>query len=270
MDQQRLIAPLIQICERASKAILEIYQGEHFSVETKQDNSPVTQADIAAHEIIKKGLQDLTPDIPQLSEEEGISYQQRKNWSRFWCIDPLDGTKEFIHRNGEFTINIALIEDNKPVLGIIYIPVSDIVYWGGSQINAWKKQPNHPPAQIRSKPMGPELIVAASRRHGQDEHHNLLKPIEHRFQHVTNKGMGSSLKMCLIAEGLADFYPRLFPTSEWDTAAAQAIVEAAGGKLVNASDLHPLRYNERESLINPFFFVCGDPQFPLEEIRVKH
>lgn len=270
MQQQDLIAELLLICQEASNQIMQIYQQDDLGVQAKQDKSPVTEADMAAHAVIAKGLSQLTPDIPQLSEEDVSPHDtERLSWNRFWCIDPLDGTKEFINRNGEFTINIALIENNRPTLGIIYVPVSGTAYWGGNQIGAWKKALNATPAQIRSRPLKEELVVTGSRRHGQTDHHDFLKPIESRFQHITNLGMGSSLKMCLIAEGLADFYPRLFPTCEWDTAAAQAIVEAAGGKLVDAHFLAPLRYNERETLINPYFFVCGDPQFPLEEIRLR-
>jgi len=266
-NHQQLIDALYKICQQAAVAIMDVYQRDDFSIQEKQDHSPVTQADLAAHEIITQGLTELTPDIPQLSEEDtSVTFTQRQQWQKFWCIDPLDGTKEFINRNDEFTINIALIENNRPILGIIYIPVTKVAYWGSIELGACKLEHGEQAVHIRSRPMTENLIVAASRRHGQDANANLLKPIEHHFKHIRNKGMGSSLKMCLIAEGAADFYPRLFPTSEWDTAAAQAIVEAAGGKLVNASSLEPLRYNQRESLENPYFYVCGDPQFPLEEI----
>lgn len=149
------------------------------------------------------------------------------------------------------------------------MPLTGTAYWGSLELGAWKQKTGEPAAQIRSRPLGDELVVAASRRHGQEANANLLKPIQDRFRLVENLGIGSSLKMCLIAEGRADFYPRLFPTSEWDTAAAQAIVEAAGGRLVNARNLQPLTYNARESLENPYFFACGDPQFPLEELRLS-
>ncbi|MGH1460526.1 MAG: 3'(2'),5'-bisphosphate nucleotidase CysQ [Neptuniibacter sp.] len=266
-DKNTLIDGLLNICERAAEAIMEVYKSPDIQVSEKADSSPVTQADLAAHKIIQQGLSRLTPDIPQLSEEDtAIDFPQRQQWSSFWCIDPLDGTKEFIHRNDEFTINIALIENHRPTLGIIYVPATGTAYWGGKQLGAWKKRKDQNPVHIRSRPLGEQLIVAASRRHGQDKNDRLLKPILHHFEQVHSEGVGSSLKMCLIAEGLADFYPRLFPTNEWDTAAAQAIIEAAGGKLVNAGNLEPLTYNKKESLENPYFFVCGDPQFPLEEI----
>lgn len=266
-DQKTLAARLLHICELASAAILEIYQNADLQIQKKADNSPVTQADMAAHEIIKSALLELTPDIPQLSEEDAsVAFSQRKLWPKFWCIDPLDGTKEFIHRNDEFTINIALIENHRPVLGIVYVPVTGTAYWGGTQVGAWKQCKGAAPVHIRSRPLGEKLVITASRRHGQEKNDKLLQPLSRHFRQISNKGVGSSLKMCLIAEGLADFYPRLFPTSEWDTAAGQAVVEAAGGRFVNASNLEPLTYNQKESLENPFFYVCGDPQFPLEEI----
>lgn len=268
MDQQKLAHALLSICHQAGQAILEVYQQDDFSVRSKQDRSPVTAADLAAHKIIQQGLTELTPEIAQLSEEDTErTFAERQNWQRFWCIDPLDGTKEFINRNDEFTVNIALIEDGSPIFGMIYVPVSGIAYWGGNKIGAWKQMADQPPAQIRSRPLGKELIVASSRRHGQEANESLIHPLANHFRRITHKGMGSSLKMCLIAEGLADFYPRLHPTSEWDTAAAQAIIEAAGGRLVNAHTLQALTYNQRESLVNPFFFVCGDPQFPLELLK---
>ncbi len=269
-DHKQLIQSLLPICEQASQAIMAVYENDDFSIQHKQDDSPVTAADMAAHRVIKQGLDALTPSIPQLSEEDAsIPFDKRKQWDSFWCIDPLDGTKEFIQRNDEFTINIALIKDHRPILGIIYVPVTKTAYWGSTDLGAWKQVNNRPAAQIRSRPLTQELIIAASRRHGQEANEDLLKSIHHHFNKVKNRGIGSSLKMCLIAEGIADFYPRLFPTSEWDTAAAQAIVEAAGGRLVDANNLCPLTYNQKESLINPYFYVCGDPQFPLEEITLS-
>ncbi|WP_231867923.1 3'(2'),5'-bisphosphate nucleotidase CysQ [Neptuniibacter marinus] len=270
MNHQQLIKSLIPLCQQAGAAIMQVYEHKDFAIDTKQDQSPVTSADLAAHEIIQQGLLALTPNIPQLSEEgKAVSFKQRQQWNRFWCIDPLDGTKEFIQGNDEFTVNIALIENNKPVLGIIYVPVSKTCYWGSTQLQAKKQINGQHSIHIRSRPLGQELVIAASRRHGEDNNDGLLKQLYKHFRHVHNHAMGSSLKMCLIAEGVADFYPRLYPTSEWDTAAAQAIVEAAGGRLVNATNLQPLAYNEQESLENPFFYVCGDPQFPLEEITLR-
>ena len=267
MKHPILIKSLLQTCKQAADAILAIYQQGDLSVEHKSDDSPLTQADLASHRIINAALNSLTPDIAQLSEEAcDIPFAERSQWPRYWCIDPLDGTKEFIQGNGEFTINIALIEHGQPILGIIYTPATHTAYWGSVEFGAWKQNHGEQPIQIRSRPLAQQLTVIGSRRHVSDSGENLLQPIEQRFEHIATKEMGSSLKMCLIAEGAADFYPRLFPTSEWDTAAAQAIVEAAGGILVAAKTLTPLTYNQRPSLINPDFVVCGDPQFPLEEL----
>lgn len=259
---------LQRICRDAGAAIMQVYEGDDFDVQAKGDDSPVTAADLAAHAIIEQGLRALTPEIPRLSEEAAdIDFASRRHWSRFWCIDPLDGTKEFIRRNDEFTVNIALIEDGRPVFGIIYLPTRRTLYWGGTDCGAWKQEDNTEPQAIQSRPLGDKLIVTASRRHGQDTTSALLAGLEDRFREVRSLASGSSLKMCLIAEGKADFYPRLFPTSEWDTAAAQAIVEAAGGALVDADSLQPLTYNQRESLINPFFYVVGDTDFPLQTLK---
>ncbi|MGB0466998.1 MAG: 3'(2'),5'-bisphosphate nucleotidase CysQ [Pontibacterium sp.] len=267
MDIRPLLPDLKKICLDAGQAIMAVYQRPDFDVQTKGDNSPVTAADLAAHLIIKERLAVLTPDIPQLSEEDtSISDDVRLSWTRLWCIDPLDGTKEFIRRNDEFTVNIALIEKGQPIFGIIHLPATGITYWGGHQLGAWKQENDGVAQAIHSRTLGPALTVTASRRHGQDENDLLLKALSQYFNPVENITHGSSLKMCLIAEGLADFYPRLFPTSEWDTAAAQAIVEAAGGLLIDAQTRVPLSYNQRSSLLNPFFYVVGDPAFPFHTL----
>ncbi len=268
MDISLFIPDLRQICLDAGEAIMQVYQSDDFNVQAKGDDSPVTAADLAAHAIIEQGLLALNPTIPQLSEESTeIAFAERRDWSLFWCIDPLDGTKEFIRRNDEFTVNIALIQDGKPILGIIHLPPAGVTYWGGERIGAWKQESDGSIHSIQSRPLGTELIVTASRRHGQEQNDKLLLELKNQFERVENLASGSSLKMCLIAEGKADLYPRLFPTSEWDTAAAQAIVEAAGGKLVDADTLQPLTYNQRESLINPFFYVVGDQDFPLQALN---
>ncbi len=268
MDIDLFIPDLRRICQEAGEAIMEVYQRDDFDVQAKGDDSPVTAADLAAHRVIEKGLNQLNPTIPQLSEEaDDISFATRSHWELFWCIDPLDGTKEFIRRNDEFTVNIALIQDGTPILGIIHLPPTRETYWGGSRIGAWKQEADGSVHSIQSRPLGNTLVVTASRRHGQEQNDKLLDKLAGDFDQVENLASGSSLKMCLIAEGKADLYPRLFPTSEWDTAAAQAIVEAAGGKLVNADTLEPLRYNQREDLTNPFFYVVGDPNFPLHALN---
>lgn len=262
------LATLKQIARRAGQAILDVYHSDDFQVQHKGDNSPLTAADLAAHRIIEEGLAALTPDIPRLSEEAAdIPFAERQHWQRFWCIDPLDGTKEFINRNGEFTVNIALIENHQPVFGIIYVPISDELYWNDAR-SGWKQTADEAPLRIRCRPLGPSLTLIASRRHGQEKNAALLGPLQQRFDSVETINKGSSVKMCLIAEGQADLYPRLFPTSEWDTAASQAIVEAAGGRLVDARTLQPLRYNLRESLENPWFIVVGDPTFPLQQLQI--
>lgn len=259
---------LKQISRDAGAAILEVYQRDDFDVQRKGDNSPLTAADLAAHHIIEQGLSALTPDLPRLSEEAAdIPFSSRQHWQRYWCIDPLDGTKEFINRNGEFTVNIALIDQHQPVFGIIYVPISDELYWGDHN-GAWKQTGQAAAERIHCRALGDQLTLIASRRHGQEKNSALLGPLTSRFSQVETVNKGSSVKMCLIAEGQADIYPRLFPTSEWDTAASQAIIEAAGGQLVDARSLQPLRYNRRESLENPWFVVIGDPTFPLTQLQL--
>ncbi|HEC15890.1 MAG TPA: 3'(2'),5'-bisphosphate nucleotidase [Sedimenticola sp.] len=242
------------LAKEAGAAILEIYARD-FSVYEKDDRSPLTEADTAAHGIIVRALEELTPEIPVLSEESAeIPCETRRAWSRYWLIDPLDGTKEFIKRNGEFTVNIALIEDHRPVLGVVYAPVPNVLYFAVSGEGAFRQKAGEEPSRIsvRSSCRRP-VQVAGSRSHAGDSLRRYLSNLGD-YEIVS---MGSSLKICLVAEGRADLYPRLGPTSEWDTAAAQAIVEAAGGRLTDTS-MQPLRYNTKDSLLNPFFFVFGD------------
>ncbi len=248
------IDSLINIAMRAGEAILKIY-GTDFSVYEKSDLSPLTEADLAAHNVITNRLLELTPEIPILSEESAkIPYSLRKTWERYWLIDPLDGTKEFVKRNGEFTVNIALIEDGRPVLGIIYVPVSRVTYYASQGNGAYKQLPDRPAESISVTPKrGSPVRVAGSRSHAGE---SLKRYLENLGEHEI-VSMGSSLKSCLVAEGLADIYPRLGPTSEWDTGAAQAIVEAAGGRITDTR-MQPLHYNRKESLLNPDFFVFGD------------
>lgn len=257
-----LIQPLLKIARDAGDAIMAVYQQDDHGVEAKVDNSPLTQADLAAHRIIEQGLKALTPDIPQLSEEATtIPFSTRAGWQRYWLIDPLDGTKEFIRRNDEFTVNIALIEDHQPVMGVICLPVSGICYFGSRDGGAWKQKPDQAPVMIQTRAHSSPLKVLGSRRHKTDKETPVLERLTAQFGPLQKDSYGSSLKMCVIAEGLADLYPRLYPTCEWDTAAAQAIVEAAGGLILD-SGLQPLRYNMKESLINPDFYVIGDQGFP--------
>ncbi|WP_051560032.1 3'(2'),5'-bisphosphate nucleotidase CysQ [Marinobacterium jannaschii] len=258
------------ICDEAGRAIMQVYRREDVGIRQKDDNSPLTEADLAANRIIEQGLGLLTPDIPRLSEESGDeAFHQRRQWQRYWCIDPLDGTKEFINRNDEFTVNIALIDAGRPLFGIIHMPVTGTSYWGGEGMGAWMQQADQAAEPIRCQPLGEKLTLIASRRHGQEKTAALLACLKDEFREIAEVNIGSSLKMCLIAEGKADLYPRLHPTSEWDTAAAQAIVEAAGGQLLDAHSLQPLSYNQRDSLINPWFLVIGDPAFPLDRLVIE-
>lgn len=252
-ELQALIDPVIRLAESAGESILAIYDAG-FEVTDKADNTPLTDADLAAHTTIVEGLARLTPEIPVLSEEStSIPFKERQQWDRYWLIDPLDGTREFIKRNGEFTVNIALIENHQSILGVIQVPVNGILYYAWREGGAWKKLPQQEvePIHVRA-PSEEQLVVAGSRSHQSETITDFLDKIgTHRIF-----PMGSSLKSCLVAEGQADLYPRLGPTSEWDTAAAQCVVEEAGGQLTDTA-MQPLRYNTKESLLNPHFFVFG-------------
>lgn len=253
-SEQIQIEQIIDIAQRAGAEILDIYDTD-FSVYEKSDQSPLTEADLAAHRVIVDSLLEMTPEIPILSEESAaIPYSLRSTWSRYWLVDPLDGTKEFVKRNGEFTVNIALIDNMRPVLGVIYVPVSKVSYYGSTNHGAFKQLPGKEPEPIRARARHEDPIrVAGSRSHAGESLKCYLKNLgEHNII-----SMGSSLKSCLVAEGKADIYPRLGPTSEWDTAAAQAIVEAAGGRITD-TNMQTLLYNSKESLLNPNFFVFGN------------
>ncbi|MDX1803451.1 MAG: 3'(2'),5'-bisphosphate nucleotidase CysQ [Alcanivorax sp.] len=254
-DFNALLNPLADIARDAGKAILDVYERDDHGVETKDDKSPITEADKAAHVIIERALQALTPDIPVFSEESGgIDYPQRKDWPRFWLVDPLDGTKEFIKRNGEFTVNIALVEGDTPVLGVVHVPVTGVTYLGGEGVGAFKEE-NGQRQPIRCRARTTPVVMVASRSHGGEAVAKLEAFIREEVGDVERASMGSSLKLCLVAEGKADIYPRLAPTSEWDTAAAHAVVSAAGGQVVDTA-FQPLRYN-KEDILNPFFLVLG-------------
>jgi 3'(2'), 5'-bisphosphate nucleotidase len=245
---------LKKIAVKAGQAILEIYR-QDFEVITKDDSSPLTQADLASHCIIRDELAQLTPEIPLLSEESAeIPFETRARWNEYWLIDPLDGTKEFVNRNGEFTVNIALIRNNEPVLGVVHVPVTGVTYTGVTGAGAHRSETNGTsnPIEVRI-PCADPMVVVGSRSHANPALVGHLEKMG-AFELVS---MGSSLKFCLVAEGRADFYPRLGPTSEWDTAAAHAVVLAAGGKIVTL-DGEPLRYNLKESFLNPEFLVIAD------------
>ena len=242
------ISELEPIARAAGDAILTIYR-QPFAVEYKQDESPLTAADQGAHEVIVQALARLTPDIPALSEEsDAETMQARLGWSRYWLVDPLDGTKEFVSRNGEFTVNIALIDHGSPVWGLVYAPVLDKLWYGGKGGGAWRvADGTHKAIQTRPHEAGQAWRVVGSRNHLSQETLDYLAP----FGEIELVSMGSSLKFCIIAEGGAELYPRLAPTCEWDTAAAQAVLEGAGGS-VTQLDGTALAYN-KPNILNPWF-----------------
>jgi len=252
-NQENLLQAAIGIAREAGDAIMEVYQGE-ISVSRKEDNSPLTQADMAAHHVIDAGLSALTPDWPILSEESvSVPYEERQRWGTYWLVDPLDGTREFIKRNGEFTVNIALIHEHQPVMGVVYAPALDLLFYATKGKGAHRQLGSAPSQLIHARNFEPtQVTVAGSRSHAGER---LLGFLERLGPHMLIS-MGSSLKICLVAEGRADVYPRLGPTSEWDTAAAQCVLEEAGGKLIG-TDNKPFRYNLKKSLLNPDFFAVG-------------
>lgn len=256
-DLPKLLIDIKDICHVAGDKILEIYETD-FTVESKEDNSPLTLADMAAHNAICKRLSTLTPDIPILSEESShISFNERRHWNQYWLVDPLDGTREFVKRNGEFSVNIALIEGQKSILGSIYIPVSGISYTACLNYGAYKNEQNGSSTRISVKKTNVDKItIAGSRSHGSQKQSAFIE----KFNNPEILAIGSSLKFCLVAEGKADIYPRFGPTSEWDTGAAQAIVEEAGGVVVDMS-FNRLEYNSKSSILNPEFLVIADTEF---------
>ena len=253
MNKHDLMEPIAAIALKAGRAIMEVYDGE-IAVSRKDDDSPLTQADLAAHHIIEQGLSQLTPGLPILSEEsEALPYAERKAWDTYWLVDPLDGTREFIKRNGEFTVNIALIENHEPVLGVVFAPALNLLFYAAKGEGAFRKLGSKPPQPIRARAFdATQVTVAGSRSHAGER---LIRFLSNMGPHMLIS-MGSSLKICLVAEGRADVYPRLGPTSEWDTAAAQCVLEEAGGRLVG-TDNRPFRYNTKDSLLNPDFFATG-------------
>jgi len=253
MELQQYIEPVIELAIRAGDAILEVYATD-FDVQEKDDASPLTQADMASHRCIDAGLKALTPDIPVLSEEAGMpEFSERSQWERYWLVDPLDGTKEFVNRNGEFTVNIALIENNRPVFGVVHVPVNDKTYIGCAGYGAELRSANADPEKIgvAGETAKPARVVGSRSHRGSS-----LDSFLDALGEYEMLAMGSSLKFCLVAEGAADIYPRLGPTSEWDTAAAQAVVEQAGGSVLTL-DGKPLSYNSKAEILNPNFLVVG-------------
>ncbi len=253
MDLKSLVEPIVALAEDAGRAILEVYSTD-FDVQSKDDESPLTQADLASHRWIDAGLRSLTPDIPIISEESGLpAFEERRQWRRYWLIDPLDGTKEFVSRNHEFTVNIALIENHRPILGVVHAPVYNKTYIGCEGAGAERRESDKAPVVIRVAPVSssPTRVVGSRSHRGTS-----LDAYLENLGDYDMVPMGSSLKFCVVAEGGADLYPRLGPTSEWDTAAAQAVVEQAGGSVVTL-DGKPMKYNAKDDILNPHFFVIG-------------
>jgi 3'(2'), 5'-bisphosphate nucleotidase len=254
-DLSTLARSLMPIVEQAGAAIMQIYNGA-FAVERKDDNSPLTLADLESQRIILEGLKRLTPEIPILSEESAAaSWAERQTWPELWVVDPLDGTREFIKRNGEFTINIALVVQHEPVLGVVSAPAQKLTYWGVAGDRAYARAHDAETRAIHTVAPQQPLRVLGSRSHASPQTAAYLSRLG---PHVVS-GVGSSLKFCLLAEGKAELYVRFGATSEWDTAAGQAVLEAAGGH-VTRMDGHRLRYNCRESLINGDFVAFSDPK----------
>lgn len=254
---------VIGLAYDAAAAILAVY-GEDFDVEHKGDASPLTQADLASHRVLADGLARLTPDIPVLSEEaeHKVAPEVRRRWSRLWIVDPLDGTREFVKRNGEFSVNIALVEDGVATWGVIQAPVTGIVWHGGASQGAFRRDRvdgDDSPLRVRTPAHSP-MKVAASRSHQDGRSEAFIDAMRDRGE-VEHINLGSSLKFCRIAQGGLDVYPRFGPTSEWDTAAGQAILEGAGGQVVDPRG-RPLRYNVRDTLLNGDFVAVGDPHLP--------
>lgn len=251
-----LLEQVAGIARAAGREILEVYAGGMLASTAKADDSPLTAADLRAHRLIVERLSELTPELPVLSEESAdVAFATRSRWSRYWLVDPLDGTREFLSRNGEFTVNIALIEGHAPVLGVVHVPVTATTYQGlaGAGAGAWRQRAGESVQSIHvAQRSALPLRVVGSRSHRGDS----LDAFLARLGAHELLAIGSALKFCLVAEGAADVYPRLGPTSEWDTAAAHAVLVAAGGA-VCALDGSALGYNARESLLNPFFVAFG-------------
>lgn len=256
-DQIRSLLPaVIDIAQAAGDAIMEIYDNVDatFGISHKHDKTPVTDADFAAHRLIVERLQALEPGYPILSEEsDSIPFEERAAWRTYWLIDPLDGTREFIKHNGEFSVNIALVDNHDTLLGVVYAPALGAIYEAAHGLGARRHDADGNAVPIHVRPTASPPVIAGSRSHASPNLRELLERIgEYEFI-----SMGSALKTCLVAEGRADLYPRLGLTSEWDTAAAQCVLEEAGGHLTDTRGKR-LRYNTKESLLNPHFLAFGD------------
>ncbi|KPQ08607.1 MAG: 3'(2'), 5'-bisphosphate nucleotidase CysQ [Algoriphagus marincola HL-49] len=251
MDLKNLTSLAKQAAFTAGKKILEVYDSADFGVEMKGDDSPLTKADQAAHEVIVSYLE--KTGIPVLSEEgRNIPYEIRKSWDYFWMVDPLDGTKEFIKKNGEFTVNIALIHQGIPVIGVVYSPVLEWMYWGNGEEGAWKQERGDQPVALEKAEKSEVKTIVASRSHLSPETRSFID----QYPGAEVISMGSSLKFLLVAEGKAQVYPRFAPTMEWDTAAAHGVILAKGGEVLQWPEKTPLKYN-KENLLNPWFICWG-------------
>ncbi len=263
-----MLEELKQIVDTAHKKILSVYDSE-FETKTKNNHTPVTAADLLANETILSGLDQLDPGTPVLSEEAKIpSFEVRRQWSRYWLIDPLDGTRDFIKRTGQFTVNVALVENNKPTLGVVGVPTKNTIYTGQVKEGLSYRSDRNGTVRISAVSSNKSKIrIFKSRHHAHDENRRLIELLESEGTEVDSEVMGSSLKACLIAEGLADLYVRFGPTNEWDTAAAGAVLEAAGGGIYDL-DGQPLTYNLKPSLLNPPFLAChSHPKKWIERVK---
>ena len=251
------IQKIIDIARKAGQEIMTIYD-QDFSVELKGDNSPLTQADQKSNALIVSELKNIYPDIPIISEETKLTpYEERKSWKQYWLVDPLDGTKEFIKKNGEFTVNIALMSDGQPVLGVVYAPAKNMMWYGVKGEGSFIVNGDGSTVPLKKGKNWRNLNkvnVVASRSHLSDETLEFVEELKKEGKSVDFVSSGSSLKFCLVAEGKADVYPRFGPTMEWDTAAGQAVIELAGGRVLNWETNRRLEYN-KENLLNPFFIV---------------
>ena len=248
------------IAAEAGAAIMEVYAGA-FSVRRKDDSSPLTRADLAAHQVITEGLASQHPHVPVLSEEQAnlTPWPIRQRWKRYFLVDPLDGTKEFIQRNGQFTVNIALVVDGRPAAGVVHAPARAVTYWGQVGEGAFRHTAKQGARQIECSEVASRgrIRVVGSRSHSSPPTERFLADLRSRYDEVQFHAVGSSLKICMVAEGSADLYPRLAPTMEWDTAAAHAVLAAGGGRLVEHPSGRDLMYNYKEGLRNPWFVAHG-------------
>ena len=258
-DRARLLEEMVVLVRAAHVEIMRVY-ARPIESQLKADQSPLTEADLASHRVLTAGLEQLSPRLPIVSEEGGLAdTAERATWPAYWLIDPLDGTKEFLAKNGEFTVNLALIEGSRPTLGVVGVPARDQVFVGDVSSGLARRRDADGDHALRARPYsGSRPTVVASRRHGGEHLEGALKRIEQQEGAPDLRNVGSALKLCLLAEGEADLYPRLAPTSEWDTAAAQAVLEAAGGAVLQLGGT-PLTYN-KDNILNPEFVAVADPQ----------